>query len=264
MDPALVDAIPYVQECVFLHADNVRCLLPLATGPTCSARTGRSGRPGLPSILSRLLERPDGRRRRTATDTQVVAVVDKAGFAVRREREVGSWRLVGQLPSGAAGASSRSASTRSPTGSSTRACSARGTSSRATSASGWSFPTTRAPGGWTSGSPTPPMGWPCAPRSTCCASWPKRSTTSSASGHHRLRLLPGCDAAALAGTPVGRIAAARPEPPEQAVNGLKFAEILPPPLAVSTLADRLADPQGAVAAYAEPRRDVLSREEGTG
>ncbi len=48
------------------------------------------------------------------------------------------------------------------------------------------------------------------------------------------------------------------------MNGLKFAEILPPPLAVSTLADRLADPQGAVAAYAEPRRDVLSREEGTG
>jgi serine/threonine protein kinase len=96
LDPPARGSMPFVQECVFLHADNARCLLPPGDRTDLFGLDGHERETGLPGIQVRLLERPDDRSRQVAGEADVLRAVERAGFAVRREREVGSWRLVGQ------------------------------------------------------------------------------------------------------------------------------------------------------------------------
>lgn len=84
--------IPFVQQSVFLHADSTRCLLPISDQADLFSLNDRERATNLPSIAARLLEPFQGRR---ANEEAVLKAIQQAGFAVRREREVGSWRLVG-------------------------------------------------------------------------------------------------------------------------------------------------------------------------
>ncbi|GAA4837470.1 BREX system serine/threonine kinase PglW [Garicola koreensis] len=93
MDPS---AVPFVQESIFLHADNTQCLLTESDKTDLFGLDGYEDASNLPSIADRLLE-PDRRRhdRPGLTEDAFLEVVEAAGFAVRREREVGSWRIIG-------------------------------------------------------------------------------------------------------------------------------------------------------------------------
>lgn len=97
-DPSFdVREVPYVAECVFLHAADGRCALPPGDITDLFGLSGQEQRSGLPGITSRLLEAPDSRRRRRLVerDEELAQLFERIGFAVRREREVGSWRLIG-------------------------------------------------------------------------------------------------------------------------------------------------------------------------
>lgn len=88
--------VPFVQESIFLHADNSRCLLADNDKTDLFGLESKEASSNLPSIADRLLE-PDRRRRDRPllTEADFLKVVEAAGFAVRREREVGSWRITG-------------------------------------------------------------------------------------------------------------------------------------------------------------------------
>lgn len=89
--------IPFVQECVFLHAERFQSTLSAADSRDLFSVDGREDQTGLPGLSDRLLE-PDRRLGgQRLSEAQLLAIVEKAGFAVRREREVGSWRLAGQV-----------------------------------------------------------------------------------------------------------------------------------------------------------------------
>lgn len=88
------DAIPFVQQSVFLHATNTVSLLRLADQTDLFGLDGLEGSTNLPSIVDRLLEAADPGRR--VDELAVLEAVKQAGFAVRREREVGTWRLTGE------------------------------------------------------------------------------------------------------------------------------------------------------------------------
>lgn len=90
------ERVPFVQESIFLHAEDTRVLLAGADKEDLFGLDGRQDATLLPSIAQRLLE-PDRRRgdRLPLSEPDLLRVVDEAGFAVRREREVGSWRIVG-------------------------------------------------------------------------------------------------------------------------------------------------------------------------
>lgn len=90
-------AVPYVQEAVFLPAADCRVQLAVADTRDLFGLDGAERRIGLPSIARRLLE-PAGVSPvppLAADDELLAAPFEHIGFAVRREREVGSWRLVG-------------------------------------------------------------------------------------------------------------------------------------------------------------------------
>ncbi|MGF1654846.1 MAG: BREX system serine/threonine kinase PglW [Actinomycetales bacterium] len=91
---------PWVQQAVLLHADG--CIVDLEPGDVtdlyCLPDQQRST--GLPSIEARLLETAgsiddDERLRLIAEDDLLPKVLERIGLVVRREREVGSWRLIG-------------------------------------------------------------------------------------------------------------------------------------------------------------------------
>jgi serine/threonine protein kinase len=90
-------AVPWVQECVFLHAADGRCALPASDATDLFGLDGDEERSGLPGLSVRLLEPANGRGNRTGAghDEVLAQLFDQIGFAVRREREVGSWRLIG-------------------------------------------------------------------------------------------------------------------------------------------------------------------------
>ncbi|MGH3328715.1 MAG: BREX system serine/threonine kinase PglW, partial [Streptomycetales bacterium] len=90
-----VARVPYVQECVFLHARDGRCELPRAEATDLFGLDGLENVSGLPSIADRLLEPRTSRDRLIASDEELAELFTRIGFAVRRQREVGSWRLVG-------------------------------------------------------------------------------------------------------------------------------------------------------------------------
>ena len=89
--------IPYVKECVFLHAPEGRVALAPADTTDLFGPDGHDRRSGLPGISERLLEPvgPHAAPRLVAEDDLLAALFERIGFAVRRERQVGSWRLVG-------------------------------------------------------------------------------------------------------------------------------------------------------------------------
>ncbi|MBV9599694.1 MAG: UvrD-helicase domain-containing protein, partial [Chloroflexi bacterium] len=84
--------VPFVKQSVFLHADTTRCLLPESDRAGLYGLDEREQQSNLPGI-SRLLLEPA--RRGPVNETRVLAIVGEAGFALRRQREVGSWRLIG-------------------------------------------------------------------------------------------------------------------------------------------------------------------------
>lgn len=84
---------PFVKPAVFLHAQTTRCLLSEADRNDLYGRDGREKQSNLPSIADLLVEPP---RHGPVNEHDFVRIVDAAGFALRREREVGSWRLAGQ------------------------------------------------------------------------------------------------------------------------------------------------------------------------
>jgi serine/threonine protein kinase len=84
--------VPYVKQGVFLHAANTRCLLPTTAKMDLYGLEGREHESNLPSIANLLLEpQRDG----LVHESSVVGIINAAGFAQRRAREVGSWRLAG-------------------------------------------------------------------------------------------------------------------------------------------------------------------------
>ena len=85
-------AVPFVKPAVFLHAQTTRCLLSDADKNDLFGIDGRELQSNLPSIADLLLEPA---RRGPVNEHDFLRVVDAAGFALRREREVGSWRLAG-------------------------------------------------------------------------------------------------------------------------------------------------------------------------
>jgi serine/threonine protein kinase len=85
--------VPFVKPAVFLHAQTTRCLLSDADKNDLYGLDGREQYSNLPSIAELLLEPP---RRESVNERDFLRVVEQAGFALRREREVGSWRLIGQ------------------------------------------------------------------------------------------------------------------------------------------------------------------------
>jgi len=92
---------PYVQESVFLHHADSRCILPAGDRIDLFGPDGKSARTNLPGISDRLLEPQAGPRNPLIeNDDLLVQVFDKIGFAVRREREIGSWRLIGPIADG--------------------------------------------------------------------------------------------------------------------------------------------------------------------
>lgn len=91
------DAAPFVQESVFLHAANGVCALPAGERTDLFGLDGVP-RSGLPSVAARLLEGPDPNwdaPRLIQNDLLAAKLFEKIGFALRREREVGTWRLIG-------------------------------------------------------------------------------------------------------------------------------------------------------------------------
>lgn len=94
-------AAPFVQECIFLHAPGGVCELPPGQRTDLFGLDG-AAKSGLPSIAARLLEPPDpsrGTPRLIEKDLLAVKLFEKIGFALRREREVGTWRLIGPAAS---------------------------------------------------------------------------------------------------------------------------------------------------------------------
>lgn len=88
--------VPWVQECVFLHAQDFRCALPPTDRTDLFGLDGQEVSTGLPSIAQRLLEPTDGQPRGLIdNDELLVHLFERIGFGVRREREAGSWRLLG-------------------------------------------------------------------------------------------------------------------------------------------------------------------------
>lgn len=92
------DVLPFVQQAVFLHHPHVVCDLPEQDRTDLFGLDTATRTSGLPGISRRLLEPPPGGEvPRTIQDDGrlLLALINKIGFAQRREREFGSWRLVG-------------------------------------------------------------------------------------------------------------------------------------------------------------------------
>ena len=85
-------AIPFVQESVFLHHPDLRCLLPEASRLDLFGLDDRVRATGLPGISQRLLEAATPDQAVTAGRAQIVAeLMARIGVVQRRQREAGSW-----------------------------------------------------------------------------------------------------------------------------------------------------------------------------
>ncbi|MFC5260925.1 BREX system serine/threonine kinase PglW [Kribbella qitaiheensis] len=91
------EAVPFIQECIYLHAADGSCGLAHADAADLFGPDGNERTSLLPSIADRLLEPRNSAQRPKLIDNDdlVAALFEKIGFAQRREPEVGSWRLVG-------------------------------------------------------------------------------------------------------------------------------------------------------------------------
>src|SRR5262249_27273927 len=90
--PHVRRAVPYVQECLFLHHPDLRCLLPPASRfDLCGLDQGKHDS-GLPGISERLLEPAGPESGISASRSQIVAeLMARIGVVQRRQREAGSW-----------------------------------------------------------------------------------------------------------------------------------------------------------------------------
>lgn len=96
--PSPREVLPYVQQSVFLHHPHLVCELAEPDKADLFGLDTATGTTRLPGISRRLLEPPPGGELpRTMQDDGrlLLSLIDKIGFAQRREREFGSWRLVG-------------------------------------------------------------------------------------------------------------------------------------------------------------------------
>lgn len=86
--------VPFVQEAVFLHHENLTCLLPMASRPDLFGPEGRSSQTLLPGIGERLLE-PAAADQRGSIGVNRSAIIatlmQRIGAVQRRQREAGSW-----------------------------------------------------------------------------------------------------------------------------------------------------------------------------
>ena len=84
--------VPFVQESVFLHHPEVRCLLPTASRTDLFGLDGEDGETGLPGISDRLLESATPNQSVPLhRDELIVKLMARIGVVQRRQREAGSW-----------------------------------------------------------------------------------------------------------------------------------------------------------------------------
>jgi len=85
------DVVPYVQESVFLHHPDFRCLLRESSTIDLFGIDGQETRSNLPGVSQRILE-PAGRRPVTSNREQtLITLLARIGLIQRRDREAGSW-----------------------------------------------------------------------------------------------------------------------------------------------------------------------------
>lgn len=85
-------AVPYVQECVFLHHPDLRCLLPAGSRIDLFGLDDRQAESGLPGISERLLEPASPEQGVTSHRSLIIAeLMARIGIVQRRQREAGSW-----------------------------------------------------------------------------------------------------------------------------------------------------------------------------
>jgi hypothetical protein len=90
--PDIRAAVPYVQECVFLHHPDFRCQLPPASRIDLLGLDNRQRESGLPGISGRMLESGAPDHAITAARSEIVAkLMARIGVVQRRQREAGSW-----------------------------------------------------------------------------------------------------------------------------------------------------------------------------
>ncbi|MFN8074141.1 MAG: BREX system serine/threonine kinase PglW [Kineosporiaceae bacterium] len=90
------DVIPFVQESVFLHHPDMRCLLSPSSALGLYGLDGNEARSGLPGI-SELVRQPAGRRAVGRNQELIlVELLARIGLVQRREREAGSWVIEDQ------------------------------------------------------------------------------------------------------------------------------------------------------------------------
>ncbi len=89
--PDLRDAIPYIQESVFLHHPGLRCQLPQPSRLDLLGLDNHEQQIGLPGISTRLLEPSAPNQSVSPQRAEIIArVVERIGVR-RRQREAGSW-----------------------------------------------------------------------------------------------------------------------------------------------------------------------------
>ncbi len=90
--PDLRTAVPYVQECVFLHHPDLQCDLPAGARIDLFGLDERQRTSGLPGISARLLEPAAPDQAVTPSRSEIVAqLMTRIGVVQRRQREAGSW-----------------------------------------------------------------------------------------------------------------------------------------------------------------------------
>lgn len=90
--PDLRAAIPFVQECVFLHHPDLRCLLPAGSRIDLFGLDDRESESGLPGISERLLEAAQPEQAVSNARAMIIAeLMGRIGIVQRRQREAGSW-----------------------------------------------------------------------------------------------------------------------------------------------------------------------------
>ena len=98
--PDLRTAVPYVQECVFLHHPDLQCDLPAGARIDLFGLDERQRTSGLPGISARLLEPAAPDQAVTASRSEIVAqLMTRIGVVQRRQREAGSW-IIDEEPLG--------------------------------------------------------------------------------------------------------------------------------------------------------------------
>ena len=90
------DVVPFVQESVFLHHPDLRCLLSESSAIGLYGIDGNSSRSNLPGISDLVLEGAGRRAIGRNQELILVQLMERIGLVQRREREAGSWVIEDQ------------------------------------------------------------------------------------------------------------------------------------------------------------------------